>query len=233
MAQLSNPRTTRSRAIKSIKAIFSTWICCSCGLIANIAPAAAQEPVTGSEVANQVVPVATQDVPANGQPPTNREPEASAKPPVANSQETPEVIPEEIPKEISEEISEEPPEIPIPQFSDTQLSDTQLSDTPGLYLSPGEQQPGERTSDQNGSDAASSTPVAQVGMYRFQTPASKDYLVQRARAESAARNALLERYRKAGWNYGQPTIDSNVWYSLRTTPRYKNFFVVPMRPEIE
>lgn len=225
MAQLSNPRTTRSRAIKSIKAIFSTWICCSCGLIANIAPAAAQEPVTGSEVANQVVPVATQDVPANGQPPTNREPEASAKPPVANSQETP--------SEIPEEISEEPPEIPIPQFSDTQLSDTQLSDTPGLYLSPGEQQPGERTSDQNGSDAASSTPVAQVGMYRFQTPASKDYLVQRARAESAARNALLERYRKAGWNYGQPTIDSNVWYSLRTTPRYKNFFVVPMRPVIE
>lgn len=230
MAQLSNPRTTRSRAIYSIKtksanAILSTWMCCSCGLIANIAPAAAQEPVTGSEVANQVVPVATQDVPANGQPPTNREPEASAKPPVANSQETP--------SEIPEEISEEPPEIPIPQFSDTQLSDTQLSDTPGLYLSPGEQQPGERTSDQNGSDAASSTPVAQVGMYRFQTPASKDYLVQRARAESAARNALLERYRKAGWNYGQPTIDSNVWYSLRTTPRYKNFFVVPMRPVIE
>jgi hypothetical protein len=221
MAKLSSPRTTRSRAIKSIKAksvkaILSTWMCCSCGLIANIAPAAAQEPVTGSEVANQVVPVATQDVPANVQPPTNREPEASAKPPVANSQESPEVI------------SEEPPEIPIPQFSDTLLSDT-----PGLYLSPGEQQPGETTSDQNGSDAASSTPAVQVGMYRFQTPASKDYLVQRARAESAARNALLERYRKAGWNYGQPTIDSNVWYSLRTTPRYKNFFVVPMRPVIE
>jgi len=221
MAKLSSPRTTRSRAIKSIKAksvkaILSTWMCCSCGLIANIAPAAAQEPVTGSEVANQVVPVATQDVPANVQPPTNREPEASAKPPVANSQESPEVI------------SEEPPEIPIPQFSDTLLSDT-----PGLYLSPGEQQPGETTSDQNGSDAASSTPAVQVGMYRFQTPASKDYLVQRARAESAARNALLERYRKAGWNYGQQTIDSNVWYSLRTTPRYKNFFVVPMRPVIE
>ncbi len=221
MAKLSSPRTTRSRAIKSIKAksvkaILSTWMCCSCGLIANIAPAAAQEPVTGSEVANQVVPVATQDVPANGQTPTNREPEASAKPPVANSQESPEVI------------SEEPPEIPIPQFSDALLSDT-----PGLYLSPGEQQPREISSDQNGSDAASSTPAVQVGMYRFQTPASKDYLVQRARAESAARNALLERYRKAGWNYGQPTIDSNVWYSLRTTPRYKNFFVVPMRPVLE
>ena len=229
MAQLSSPRTTRSRAIKSIKAksfnaILSTWMCCSCGLIANVAPAAAQEPSTASEVANQDVPVATQDPPANVQPPTNREPEASAKPPVANSQESPEVISEEI----SEVISEEPPEIPIPQFSDAILSDT-----PGLYLSPGEQQPREISSDQNGSDAASSTPGAQVGMYRFQTPASKDYLVQRARAESAARNALLERYRKAGWNYGQPTIDSNVWYSLRTTPRYKNFFVVPMRPVIE
>ena len=139
--------------------------------------------------------------------------------------------------ESSDVPSEEPLEIPIPQFSDTQSSEAQgseslSSDKPGVYVSPGEQH-GEISSDQNLSDAAANAPAVQVGKNRFQTPASKDYLVQRARAESAARAALLESYRKAGWNYGQPTIDSNVWYSLRTTPRYKNFFVVPMRPVIE
>jgi len=204
-------RTTRSRAIKFVEALLFSCTCCSCGLIANIAPVWAQEPV----VAQESVPT----------------PKVETQPEVESS---------EVP-------SEEPLEIPIPQFSDAQSSDAQSSeslsseaqgsdalssDKPGVYVSPGEQH-GEISSDQNLSDAAANAPAVQVGKNRFQTPASKDYLVQRARAESAARAALLESYRKAGWNYGQPTIDSNVWYSLRTTPRYKNFFVVPMRPVIE
>lgn len=209
-------RTTRSRAIKFVEALLFSCTCCSCGLIANIAPVWAQEPV-----------VAQESVPA---------PKVETQPEVESS---------EVP-------SEEPLEIPIPQFSDAQSSEAPSSDAlssealsseapgseslssdkPGVYVSPGEQQV-EISSDQNLSDAAANAPAVQVGKNRFQTPASKDYLVQRARAESAARSALLERYRKAGWNYGQPTIDSNVWYSLRTTPRYKNFFVVPMRPVIE
>jgi len=204
-------RTTRSRAIKFVEALLFSCTCCSCGLIANIAPVWAQEPV----VAQESVPT----------------PKVETQPEVESS---------DVP-------SEEPLEIPIPQFSDAQSSEAQSSealsseaqgsdalssDKPGVYVSPGEQQV-EISSDQNLSDAAANAPAVQVGKNRFQTPASKDYLVQRARAESAARAALLESYRKAGWNYGQPTIDSNVWYSLRTTPRYKNFFVVPMRPVIE
>jgi hypothetical protein len=199
-------RTTRSRAIKFVEALLFSCTCYSCGLIADIAPVWAQEPV----VAQESVPT----------------PKVETQPEVESS---------DVP-------SEEPLEIPIPQFSDAQSSealpseapgsDALSSDKPGVYVSPGEQH-GEISSDQNLSDAAANAPAVQVGKNRFQTPASKDYLVQRARAESAARAALLERYRKAGWNYGQPTIDSNVWYSLRTTPRYKNFFVVPMRPVIE
>jgi hypothetical protein len=175
-------------------------------LIANIAPVWAQEPI----VAQESVPT----------------PKVETQPEVESS---------DVP-------SEEPIEIPIPQFSDAQSSEalsseaqgseSLSSDKPGVYVSPGEQH-GEISSDQSLSDAAANAPAVQIGKNRFQTPASKDYLVQRARAESAARAALLESYRKAGWNYGQPTIDSNVWYSLRTTPRYKNFFVVPMRPVIE
>ena len=194
-------RTTRSRAIKFVEALLFSCTSYSCGLIADIAPVWAQEPV----VAQESVPT----------------PKVETQPEVESS---------DVP-------SEEPLEIPNPQFSDTQSSEAQgseslSSDKPGVYVSPGEQH-GEISSDQNLSDAAANAPAVQVGKNRFQTPASKDYLVQRARAESAARAALLERYRKAGWNYGQPTIDSNVWYSLRTTPRYKNFFVVPMRPVIE
>jgi len=194
-------RTTRSRAIKFVEALLFSCTNYSCGLIADIAPVWAQEPV----VAQESVPT----------------PKVETQPEVESS---------DVP-------SEEPLEIPIPQFSDTQSSEAQgseslSSDKPGVYVSPGEQH-GEISSDQNLSDAAANAPAVQVGKNRFQTPASKDYLVQRARAESAARAALLESYRKAGWNYGQPTIDSNVWYSLRTTPRYKNFFVVPMRPVIE
>lgn len=199
-------RTTRSRAIKFVEALLFSCTSYSCGLIANIAPVWAQEPV----VAQESVPT----------------PKVETQPEVESS---------DVP-------SEEPLEIPIPQFSDAQSSEalsseaqgseSLSSDKPGVYVSPGEQH-GELSSDQNLSDAAANAPAVQVGKNRFQTPASKDYLVQRARAESAARAALLESYRKAGWNYGQPTIDSNVWYSLRTTPRYKNFFVVPMRPVIE
>jgi hypothetical protein len=196
MTHLLRHRTTRSRAIKFVEALLFSCTCCSCGLIANIAPVWAQEPV----VAQESVPT----------------PKVETQPEVESS---------EVP-------SEEPLEIPIPQFSDAQSSEALSSDKPGVYVSPGEQH-GELSSDQNLSDAAANAPAVQVGKNRFQTPASKDYLVQRARAESAARAALLESYRKAGWNYGQPTIDSNVWYSLRTTPRYKNFFVVPMRPVIE
>ncbi|MFM2219766.1 MAG: hypothetical protein RL240_4084 [Planctomycetota bacterium] len=206
MTHLLRHRTTRSRAIKFVETLLFSCTSCSCGLIANIAPVCAQEPV----VAQESVPT----------------PKVETQPEVESS---------DVP-------SEEPLEIPIPQFSDAQSSDAQSSeaqgseslssDKPGVYVSPSEQQV-EISSDQNLSDAAANAPAVQVGKNRFQTPASKDYLVQRARAESAARAALLERYRKAGWNYGQPTIDSNVWYSLRTTPRYKNFFVVPMRPVIE
>jgi len=211
MTHLLRHRTTRSRAIKFVEALLFSCTCCSCGLIANIAPVWAQEPV----VAQESVPT----------------PKVETQPEVESS---------EVP-------SEEPLEIPIPQFSDAQSSEAQSSealpseaqgsdalssDKPGVYVSPGEQH-GEISSDQSLSDAEANASAVQVGKNRFQTPASKDYLVQRARAESAARAALLERYRKAGWNYGQPTIDSNVWYSLRTTPRYKNFFVVPMRPVIE
>ena len=206
MTHLLRHRTTRSRAIKFVEALLFSCTSYSCGLIADIAPVWAQEPV----VAQESVPT----------------------PKVENQ---PEVESSDVP-------SEEPLEIPIPQFSDAQSSEalsseaqgseSLSSDKPGVYVSPGEQH-GEISSGQNLSDAAANAPAVQVGKNRFQTPASKDYLVQRARAESAARAALLERYRKAGWNYGQPTIDSNVWYSLRTTPRYKNFFVVPMRPVIE
>lgn len=211
MTHLLRHRTTRSRAIKFVDALLFSCACCCCGWIADIAPVWAQEPV----VAQESVPT----------------PKVETQPEVESS---------EVP-------SEEPLEIPIPQFSDAQSSEAPSSDAlsseapgseslssdkPGVYVSPGEQH-GEISSDQNLSDEAANAPAVQVGKNRFQTPASKDYLVQRARAESAARAALLERYRKAGWNYGQPTIDSNVWYSLRTTPRYKNFFVVPMRPVIE
>jgi hypothetical protein len=209
---VSSHSATRSRAIKLLERL-PLAILCTCGAVANNPPAFAQEPVVLQEqaatppIASNEAPVAARETPAIDQPPTKSEPEASIK----------------TPEDISNDISNDPPEIPIPAFSDT----------PGVYVSPGEQELSPRDPDQGGSDVTSSAPAVQVGKYRFQTPASKDYIVQRARAESAARAAFLERYRKAGWNYGQPSIDSNVWYSLRTTNRYKNFFVVPMRPVIE
>lgn len=135
------------------------------------------------------------------------------------------------------------PEIPIPVFSDSAETTADGSPVPrnpfvpGVDVSPGEpssESPlSSKPSDRSGSSA--------VGKNRFQSSSSRDYLIERAKQESAARAALLKRYRDAGWNYGQPTIDSNIWYSIHpktnqpfsSNPflRSRRFFVTPVAIE--
>lgn len=130
------------------------------------------------------------------------------------------------------------PEIPIPVFSDSAEATTDDARpprnpfVPGVDFSPGEPS-SNKPSDRSGASA--------VGKNRFQSSSSRDYLIERARQESAARAAILKRYRDAGWNYGQPTIDSNIWYSIQpktnhpfsSNPflRSRRFFVTPITVE--
>jgi hypothetical protein len=125
------------------------------------------------------------------------------------------------------------PEIPIPVFSDSAEATADSSPAPRSPFVPGvDVSPGE-LSDRRGAST--------VGKNRFQSSSSRDYLIERARQESAARAALLKRYRDAGWNYGQPTIDSNIWYSIHpetnhpfsSNPflRSRRFFVTPVAIE--
>ncbi len=134
--------------------------------------------------------------------------------------------------------AEEVPEIPVPVFSDSVGAEKLESPipmnpfVPGVDVSPGDAEDG-KTAVRSG--------ASEVGKNRFQSSSTREYLIQRARQESAARAALLKRYRDAGWNYGQPTIDSNIWYSINPNTnqpfssnpflRSRRFFVTPVAAE--
>jgi len=135
------------------------------------------------------------------------------------------------------------PEIPIPVFSDSTEATVNDSPTPGNPFVPGvDVSPTESTDGLTSNEQSSDrSGVSAIGKNRFQSSSSRDYLIERARRESAARTALLKRYRDAGWNYGQPTIDSNIWYSINpktnqpfsSNPflRSRRFFVTPLAAE--
>lgn len=134
--------------------------------------------------------------------------------------------------------AEEVPEIPVPVFSDSVGAEKLESPipknpfVPGVDVSPGDAEDG-KTAVRSG--------ASEVGKNRFKSSSTREYLIQQARQDSAARAALLKRYRDAGWNYGQPTIDSNIWYSINpktnqpfsSNPflRSRRFFVAPVAAE--
>lgn len=134
--------------------------------------------------------------------------------------------------------AEEVPEIPVPVFSDSVGAEKLESPipknpfVPGVDVSPGDAEDG-KTAVRSG--------ASEVGKNRFKSSSTREYLIQQARQDSAARAALLKRYRDAGWNYGQPTIDSNIWYSINpktnqpfsSNPflRSRRFFVTPVAAE--
>lgn len=135
------------------------------------------------------------------------------------------------------------PEIPIPVFSDSAEATVADSPIPGNPFVPGVDVSPTEPSDQLLSNEQSYDRggATSIGKNRFQSSSSRDYLIERARQESAARAALLKRYRDAGWNYGQPTIDSNIWYSINPKTnqpfssnlflRSRRFFVTPVAAE--
>jgi len=141
-------------------------------------------------------------------------------------------------EEVAVDKAEQVPEIPVPVFSDSVGAgeiDSPIPRNPfvpGVDVSPG---------DAEQVQAAVRSGASEVGKNRFQSSSTREYLIQRARQESAARTALLKRYRDAGWNYGQPTIDSNIWYSINpktnqpfsSNPflRSRRFFVTPVAAE--
>jgi hypothetical protein len=60
---------------------------------------------------------------------------------------------------------------------------------------------------------------------RFEKSPAQNYLMMRARQESENRNAVLRQYEAAGFNFGQPEINGNFYFSA-VTPRTRRFVAV-------
>ena len=65
-----------------------------------------------------------------------------------------------------------------------------------------------------------------IGKHRFDPSPARDYLIQRARKESEAREDLLRHYQAIGFNYAQPTIDGMAMHPYRVKRRW--FYVKPI-----
>ena len=65
-----------------------------------------------------------------------------------------------------------------------------------------------------------------IGKHRFDPSPARDYLIQRARKESEAREELLRHYQAIGFNYAQPTIDGMAMHPYRVKRRW--FYVKPI-----
>jgi hypothetical protein len=79
------------------------------------------------------------------------------------------------------------------------------------------------------SGANGETPVGEktsIGKHRFEPSPAREYLIERARKESEAREELLRHYQAIGFNYAQPTIDGMAMHPYRVKRR--SFYVKPI-----
>jgi len=60
---------------------------------------------------------------------------------------------------------------------------------------------------------------------RFEKSPAQNYLMMRARQDSEHRGALLRQYEAAGFNFGQPEINGNFFFSA-VAPRTRRFVAV-------
>ncbi|MBM3967722.1 MAG: hypothetical protein FJ308_22095 [Planctomycetes bacterium] len=64
---------------------------------------------------------------------------------------------------------------------------------------------------------------------RFEKSPAQNYIMMRARQESEHRNAVLRQYEATGFNFGQPEINGNFFFSA-VTPRTRRFIAVQTYP---
>lgn len=67
----------------------------------------------------------------------------------------------------------------------------------------------------------------QVGKFRFQTSANRQYQIEQARRESETRKELLRYYQERGINFAQPTFDGMALHPYPMSKR--RFYVRPFR----
>ncbi|MFM7975397.1 MAG: hypothetical protein ACKO8U_10020 [Pirellula sp.] len=77
------------------------------------------------------------------------------------------------------------------------------------------------------SDAKTSEDQSQVGKFRFETSANRQYQIEQARRESESRKALLRYYEERGINFAQPTFDGMALHPYPVAKRH--FYVRPFR----
>jgi hypothetical protein len=70
-----------------------------------------------------------------------------------------------------------------------------------------------------------STGSAPMPRARFEKSPAQNYIMMRARQESEHRNAVLRQYEASGFNFGQPEINGNFFFSA-VTPRTRRFVAV-------
>jgi len=63
---------------------------------------------------------------------------------------------------------------------------------------------------------------------RFAESPARNYLIARARQDSENRNALLRYYEATGFNYGQPEIAGNFFFSAAPPKRFRRVFAYPI-----
>ena len=67
----------------------------------------------------------------------------------------------------------------------------------------------------------------QVGKFRFQTSANRQYQIEQARRESETRKELLRYYQERGINFAQPTFDGMALHPYPMSKR--RLYVRPFR----
>ena len=67
----------------------------------------------------------------------------------------------------------------------------------------------------------------QVGKFRFETSANRQYQIEQARRESETRKELLRYYEERGINFSQPTFDGMALHPYPMSKR--RFYVRPFR----
>ncbi|MEI8213017.1 MAG: hypothetical protein WCI02_12785 [Planctomycetota bacterium] len=63
---------------------------------------------------------------------------------------------------------------------------------------------------------------------RFAESPARNYVIARARQESENRNSLLRYYEATGFNYGQPEIAGNFFFSAAPPRRFRRVFAYPI-----
>lgn len=89
--------------------------------------------------------------------------------------------------------------------------------------SPGDEKPG----DEKPNDEKTGGEKPQVGKFRFQTSANRQYQIEQARRESETRKELLRYYEERGINFAQPTFDGMALHPYPMSKR--RFYVRPFR----